>query len=544
MRRFDLKDELRATADRRKTADGAASSQLRGESVQQMASRFAVMFPGLPEDVVEAVLSELFRADATITREALADRATFALIEMSLADGSPQVITSFEPPSLVDDATVQIPVEPMAASVTPSAPPFREIEMYSKAVTPSEQVPSTDIEMYSKAVTPSEQVPSTGCSSEQALQQAPACLDANVDELLDAQLALLLALPDDALSACVQTLASILDRIVDDPGNARVRRLRHGNKAFAAKVGCHEAAVDLLRVAGFEDDPGDNEDDRGMVFCGDHSELSAFGRVRDSIHGIAEDMKIFPQPAKAVSAPISVENAASRDAQRSRTAALTEQRLRNPRQFRQEALERGAANKANGGIIAKRPKAAQNESLTPQRQSQHFNLDDINRMRIDEEIAGTTNYADEYQRTRQSNPAHDYSTLVARSYDPELISRQALDGTNRYRASKGLAPCRWNEGIARIAAEHAESMASGAAPFSHDGFNARVARFPVVQRGAGENLALSSGVANVAETAVNGWIKSPGHEKNLRGNWNVCGIGSARSANGTFYTTQLFANCL
>ena len=106
-----------------------------------------------------------------------------------------------------------------------------------------------------------------------------------------------------------------------------------------------------------------------------------------------------------------------------------------------------------------------------------------------------------------------------RAKDPELIARQALDGTNRYRASKagnisgpfqqiklthsegpeqnpmnvdlflvpkmltppmptektwvislcrveGLPPLRWNDGIARIAREHAEQMASGAAPFS------------------------------------------------------------------------------
>eukprot|EP00812_Abedinium_dasypus_P015537 NODE_9170_length_351_cov_243.486486.p2 GENE.NODE_9170_length_351_cov_243.486486~~NODE_9170_length_351_cov_243.486486.p2 ORF type:complete len:62 (+),score=14.95 NODE_9170_length_351_cov_243.486486:3-188(+) len=57
----------------------------------------------------------------------------------------------------------------------------------------------------------------------------------------------------------------------------------------------------------------------------------------------------------------------------------------------------------------------------------------------------------------------------------------------------------------------------------------------------GENLALNSGVASVAQTAVDGWIKSPGHEKNLRGRYNLCGIGTARSANGTFYLTQLFA---
>lgn len=513
----NVADELRATADRRKKTVDGNSAQLRGEGIKQMATRLAVMFPSLPEDTVEAVLSEHFRADARITREALADRAIASLVEMSLADGSSQVITSFEPPAL--DEFNGIP--------EPSAPPLDEAEYPLAPAEPSDAISSSSI--------------TEG--------------DVELDDILDDHLALLLTLPDDALSPCIQTLVSILDRIVDDPGNARVRRLRHSSKTWAAKIGCHEAAVNLLHLAGFLDDPGDGEGDRGLVFCGDYSPCSPFGRVREALHGIANDLGIARQPLTAASAtsqpliaasstkqPFTAAPAAAQQEKRQRIARLTEERLQNPTQFRQKALDRGSANRANGGFFAKRP-AVQNNA-TAQRQSRHFNLSDIERMRVSEEIANTTNYADEYMRARQSAPAHDYSTLVARSYDPELISRQALDGTNSYRASKGLPPCRWNEGIARIAAEHAASMASGAAPFSHDGFNARVARFPLAQRGAGENLALSSGVANVAETAVKGWIQSPGHEKNLRGNWNVCGIGTARSANGTFYTTQLFALCV
>merc|ERR1712137_1184352 len=131
-------------------------------------------------------------------------------------------------------------------------------------------------------------------------------------------------------------------------------------------------------------------------------------------------------------------------------------------------------------------------------------------------------------------------SLVTRDYDPELLGRRALDLTNQYRASKGLAPCRWHDGIARIAADHAAQMASGAATFSHDGFDARVRAFPVIHRAAAENLAFNKGYAKVSENAVEGWIKSPGHEKNLRGNFNLCGIGVARAPDGAYYLTQLF----
>merc|ERR1719506_1114365 len=95
-------DELRATADRRKISNDPAANQLRNEGLKQMASRLVKMFPLLPEETVEAILSELFRADAKITRETLTDRAISKLVEMSLEDRTPQVITSFEPPAIGD----------------------------------------------------------------------------------------------------------------------------------------------------------------------------------------------------------------------------------------------------------------------------------------------------------------------------------------------------------------------------------------------------------------------------------------------------------
>ena len=108
--------------------------------------------------------------------------------------------------------------------------------------------------------------------------------------------------------------------------------------------------------------------------------------------------------------------------------------------------------------------------------------------------------------------------------------------------TQGLALLRWHGNVARIVAEHVGQIASGTAPFSHDGFNQRANRYPMPHRGAAENnLASTSGDSRVAKVTVDGWIKSPGHEKNLRGPYNKSGI-VARSATGTFYLTQLFAH--
>jgi uncharacterized protein YkwD len=512
IRNFDVREELRATAARRMRAyDGNTRLPLAGrqeinvpeaasagEGVPQIAARLAQMFPTLPVDTVRAVLSQLFRADARITREVLADRAVIALIEMTSKDSSSQALTSFEPCAVDEDMT------PCQTSHVPL---------------PNEASDSSDDE----------------------------------HEHFDALLAEMLAVPDEDLQPCLETLYAIFERIATNPENDKIRRLRLANKKFAQLVGRHDSATQLLRFAGFEDDVAVGGDDHGFVFHGSPSEAARFKRVLEALRGIIDDM--FPemratsarpqigsppprqQPAAVVAPPLP---RPQRRSQAERIAMLTEERLRDPRAFREQAKARGASNRVITNIRLAPDRSQQHQ----QRRAQHFDLSDIDRMRVDREIENMPNYAEEYRRTQQATPARDYSTIVSRSYDPELISREAVDLTNMYRASKGMVPVRWNEGIARIAAEHAASMAAGRAPFSHDGFDARVRAFPVAHRGAGENLALNSGVAAVAQTAVDGWIKSPGHEKNLRGSWDLCGIGAARSPSGTWYLTQLFARAM
>lgn len=92
-----------------------------------------------------------------------------------------------------------------------------------------------------------------------------------------------------------------------------------------------------------------------------------------------------------------------------------------------------------------------------------------------------------------------------------------------------------------IAEEHAKQMARGEMPFSHLDFDKRVARYPMVHMGAGENLAYNGGHADAAARAVQQWIDSPGHRRNLLGQWTLCGVGVAQTAGGQFYFTQLFA---
>lgn len=542
LRCFDLRDELRATAHRRRpgTAAAVATSDLdslamRGEGTAEIAARLAAMFTTIPQDTIQGVLSELFRASPHCSREELADAAVNALLDMgapgggACTDQTPQAITCFSPrvtgPNVAQPALSLPEGDADGDGMKPGS-------VSGSAVADDATDLSDDPD--------NDDAPLTGSSG-------------NLDELLDACLAGVLSLPDEAIPPCVQTLGSALERIAQDPGNLKVRRLRLSNTKFVSAIGQHEAAVELLRLAGFEDDGADSGDPALVFRVADPAACAGFCRVREAVQSIAEDLchplaatasRASPSSSgytvAAPSAPSRI-SATAKDERRRRVAALTEQRLRDPAAFREQARNRGAAQRG-GGLVRRAQRLPQAPRAAPSRRAQHFTLSDVERMRVADDIANTPSYADEYRRNAYSSAASDYATLVSRTYDPELIAREALDGTNKYRASKGLPPLRWHDGIARIARQHAESMASGAATFSHDGFDARVKAFPVAHRSAAENLAYNHGISAVAQCAVDGWIKSPGHEKNLRGHYNLCGIGVGRSPQGAFYLTQLFAS--
>ena len=78
--------------------------------------------------------------------------------------------------------------------------------------------------------------------------------------------------------------------------------------------------------------------------------------------------------------------------------------------------------------------------------------------------------------------------------------------------------------------------------FGHDGFNARMRAMPFEITSFAENVAMSSGMRDVAGVAVNGWIESAGHRKNLLSRSSMCAIGVYQNKQGAWYLTQLFAS--
>jgi len=80
-------------------------------------------------------------------------------------------------------------------------------------------------------------------------------------------------------------------------------------------------------------------------------------------------------------------------------------------------------------------------------------------------------------------------------------------------------------------------MAHGKVPFGHDGFKTRHMMVKSFYAATfGENVAYNKGHADAVVCAVDGWIESPGHRRNLLGNFNVCGI-AVYCYGGFFYFT-------
>lgn len=120
------------------------------------------------------------------------------------------------------------------------------------------------------------------------------------------------------------------------------------------------------------------------------------------------------------------------------------------------------------------------------------------------------------------------------------IEQAILEQVNHYRITHGKRALRMNTYVANEARQHSRDMANHKIPFGHQYFPQRVKRiYAHVKQpmGAAENVAYNYKTASIV---VNGWLKSPGHKRNIDGNYNQTGIGVVRDKQGRLYFTQMF----
>jgi uncharacterized protein YkwD len=111
---------------------------------------------------------------------------------------------------------------------------------------------------------------------------------------------------------------------------------------------------------------------------------------------------------------------------------------------------------------------------------------------------------------------------------------------NQHRTAMGLNELQMLDVASTEAQQHSLDMEKGTTPFGHDGFENRVADIRNVTgfvSGAAENVAYGN---LTAAQVVDGWLHSPGHKKNIEGNYNFTGIGTVQRQDGVIFFTQIF----
>lgn len=132
--------------------------------------------------------------------------------------------------------------------------------------------------------------------------------------------------------------------------------------------------------------------------------------------------------------------------------------------------------------------------------------------------------------------------IIVAQADISSVEQSVLNKINQYRQGRNLPPLTWNNTISNQARIHSQNMANGTVPFSHNGFSQRVQVIgkTIPYRAAAENVAYNQGYADPAANAVQGWLNSSGHQRNIVGNYNLTGIGVAKNSKGEYFFTQIF----
>ncbi|MEO5859718.1 MAG: CAP domain-containing protein [Pyrinomonadaceae bacterium] len=126
------------------------------------------------------------------------------------------------------------------------------------------------------------------------------------------------------------------------------------------------------------------------------------------------------------------------------------------------------------------------------------------------------------------------------------VEARAFELMNAQRLASGLQSLEWDEQIIALARSHSQSMAEGKY-FSHKdpsgGFiDSRASKLGIFNWMAiGENIAFMKGYDDPASMAVEKWMQSVSHKKNiLSGQWRDSAIGVAVADDGAIYFTQVF----
>ncbi len=126
------------------------------------------------------------------------------------------------------------------------------------------------------------------------------------------------------------------------------------------------------------------------------------------------------------------------------------------------------------------------------------------------------------------------------------VEQDIFEAINQQREQHRLPRLRWNSRVAEQARAHSRHMLEKQF-FSHDdpklgGPANRLSTAGIAWRACGENLFQEMGAQDPVAEAVKGWMRSPGHRRNiLTAPFTDTGVGVALGRDGTYMITQIFA---
>ena len=97
-----------------------------------------------------------------------------------------------------------------------------------------------------------------------------------------------------------------------------------------------------------------------------------------------------------------------------------------------------------------------------------------------------------------------------------------------------------NAVISKAAEAHTHNMAIKELPFGHDGYDERMDGISRQLKNVTANAENVAYGAKNAREVVDMWLHSPGHKKNIEGNYNLTGLGIEKGTDGQLYFTQIF----
>jgi uncharacterized protein YkwD len=128
----------------------------------------------------------------------------------------------------------------------------------------------------------------------------------------------------------------------------------------------------------------------------------------------------------------------------------------------------------------------------------------------------------------------------------KAVERSAFEMLNKKRLEKGLSPLVWSDDLVAVARQHSRNMAEFQF-FSHRGLDNKLVSDRADDAGVGrwraigENIAFNRGFDDPVGKAVELWLDSPSHRRNLLSDtWKESAVGVAVAEDGSYYFTQVF----